>query len=1046
MPLQRDPAPRRFAPVRGRTWLVGALLSAWTATAAPAQIHALGDAEDAIARWWNITHGLPQSSINAILQGQDGELWIATHGGLLCFDGLEFRRFAIDTLPGLRSNRITGLTEDGSRGLWFTTQEGDLHHLRDGRLDQSLRVPGPDGALSLLRARDGSLWTAGANGTVQRLADGAWSEVLPGRGASVYRGLCSRKDGVVCAVMRDEIVYFEASGAELARLTAPVPIVSVSPDAANGLWVGLIDGIARADAGAIERFRVEPPIRAFVNVTADDGRGSLWVGTNRGAVRVATRSERAPTLRVRSSSDLVQGFDVRSILLDREGNTWLGGSEAGLIRMRPSRLRLFETEQGQSTVSALCDDGDGGAWVGYLNRGLARIAVEDDEERQEPLDVPGPKPPLVHSLLQDQRGRTWAGVNGSWLRRARGDDASFEPLLEGRLFPPAVGPMAESPDGEVWLATESGHLLRMGVDDVVREELDLPGRIHAVAVAPDKSLWAGSDDQVFCVRAGVVTRFGPEAGLSFGSVRDLLPEAGGGVWIATYGGGLTLLSGGRARTITTRNGLFDGSLSRILFDARDRLWMLSNLGLMIVDRADLMAVLQGRSSRVDPIVIGPEAGMNEASYGGPAGFRDAAGRMWFGMISGAVRVDAHEFPFNRLEPSVRIQRVRTEEAALSPAENLEIPPGTRRLQFEFTAFALTAPERIRFRYRLDGYDGDWVDAGESRQASYTALAPGAYTFHVKARNEDGVWGAEPESLRFELLPAWWQTLAFRLALFLAALAGLIALHRLRLGIVQRRAQALLEATQGRVHAEERSSRLREELAHVARVATAGELATSLAHEVNQPLAAIVTNAEAARRYLARDGVSSAELDSILRDIAQQGERASEVIRRLRQFLRKHETERTAVDVNALVHETLPLVRRELEDQSAALQLDLAEDIQPIGADPVQIQQVLVNLVKNACDAMSDREGDHRILLRTCRTPTGVALEVHDTGPGIAAELRDRLFQPYVTTKAAGMGLGLAICRTIVEAHGGRLGLLSSSSAGAAFRVDLPQDAQRRNKP
>jgi len=1050
MPFPRDPEHHPATRAGRKNWLgralLGALLATWIGARAPAQEPGPNRMVEMTARWWNITNGLPQSSINALVQRANGELWIATLGGLLCFDGIEFRRYDIDALPGLRSNRITALADDRAGGLWFATQEGGLHHLREGRLDQSHQVPGPDGILALVSARDGSLWTAGENGTVHRFADGTWSQVLLTGGAGLYRGICSRPDGVICAVYRDELVFFEASGTELARLTAPAAIVSVSPDSANGLWVGLVDGLARAREGEVERFPFEPPITGFATVTADDGRGSVWVGSFRGATRVSTGADRAAGLRVRSSTELARSFEVRSLLLDQEGNVWLGGAEAGLLRLRQNRLRQFGSELGRSTVTALCDDGDGGAWVGYQNRGLGRILAEDGEELDEPLDVPGPKPPVVHSLLHDRRGRTWAGVNGSWLRREEGPYEDFEPLLDGRVFPPAVGPMAESPDGEVWLATENGHLMRLGADDDVLEELDLPGPVHTLAVAPDLSLWAGGVDQVFRVHDGAVTRFGPSEGLPFGTVRDLLPEVGGDVWIATYGGGLVLLSGSRARKLTSANGLLDSSLSRILFDDRDRLWMLSNLGLMIAERAELVAVLDGRRPRIDPVVIGPEAGMNEASFGGPAGFRDATGRMWFGLISGAVRVDAQEFPFNRAEPRVSIQRVSTEDLALAPAERLEIPPGTRRLLFEYTAYALSAPERIRFRYRLDGYDEDWIDGGPLRQASYTALSPGTYRFRVVARNEDGVWSSEPESLRLEILPAWWETAAFRGGLVLAAIGLLLALHRLRIGIVQRRAETLLEATQGRVRAEERSSRLREELAHVARVATAGELATSLAHEVNQPLAAIVTNAEAARRYLARDGTSSADLDAILRDIAQQGERASEVIRRLRQFLRKHETERTAVDMNQLVHETLPLVRRELEDHAAAIDLDLAEDVQPIGADPVQIQQVLVNLVKNACDAMSNRTGDHRILLRTRRTEGGVALEVHDTGPGIAAELRDRLFQPYVTTKPTGMGLGLAICRTIVEAHGGRLVLLGSSEAGAAFRVDLPGESRRKGQP
>ncbi len=1027
-----------------RARFLAALLCALVCTTPRAQDSLPSAAEVFGATWWNITNGLPQSSINALVQNEDGELWIATDGGLLCFDGIEFRRLDLDTLPGLRSNRITALVADGSRGLWFTTQEGALHHLSGGRIDQSHQVPGSEGILTLLIAGDDSMWTQAASGVVHRFHSGAWTEVLPARGGGRYRGLCARRDGVICVAARNELVMLQASGVELARMSAPAEILALAPNGDHGVWVGLVDGLARAHEGTIDRLAITPPIEQPVQVVVEDAHGAVWIGMPRGATRIWNGPDSGPGMKILWTGEMAPDLGVRSILLDREGNVWLGGSEAGLLRMRPYRLQLFQRVPGWMRVTALCDDGEGegGAWVGYANRGLAHIVAGEPEELDQPLDVPGPSPPIVRSLLHDARGRTWVGVNDTWVRRNEGDLDEFDPVLPDRQLPTAVGPMAELPDGGVWLSTESGHLLRLGVDDVVREELDLPGPIQSLSVAPDTSLWVGGVDQVFRVRDGVVTRFGPEEGLPFGTVRDLLPEAGGDVWIATYGGGLALFSNGRVRKLTSQNGLFDSSLSRILFDGRDRLWMLSNLGLMIAERADLMAVLEGRRSRIDPIVIGPEAGMNEASSGAPAGFRDARGRMWFGMISGAVRIDAQDFPFHRTEPTPRILSVRADDLVLEPVGTLEIPSGTRRLQFEFTAFALTAPERMRFRYCLDGYDEDWIDADRSRQASYTALTPGGYTFHVTARNEDGVWSSQPQSLRLEIRPAWWQTPRFRAFLVLIAIGALFALHRLRIGIVQRRAQALLEATKGRVLAEERSSRLRDELAHVARVATAGELATSLAHEVNQPLAAIVTNAEAARRFLARDGTSSADLDVILRDIAQQGERASEVIRRLRQFLRKHETERSALDVNELVHETLPLVRRELEDHAAVIELDLAADLPSIAADPIQIQQVLVNLVKNACDAMSNHVGERRIRLCSHKSQSGIAIEVHDTGPGIAEAIRERLFQPYVTTKPTGMGLGLAICRTIVEAHGGRVGLVPAAAGGAAFRVDLPSDSPR----
>jgi C4-dicarboxylate-specific signal transduction histidine kinase len=290
------------------------------------------------------------------------------------------------------------------------------------------------------------------------------------------------------------------------------------------------------------------------------------------------------------------------------------------------------------------------------------------------------------------------------------------------------------------------------------------------------------------------------------------------------------------------------------------------------------------------------------------------------------------------------------------------------------------------------------------------------------------------------MPLWWQTLAFRIAGVLAASAALILLHRRRIARVHRRAEVLLQATEARARAEERESRLRDALAHAGRASTAGELATSLAHEVNQPLAAIVANAQAGRRFLAREPVARDDVDEILRDIAQQGQRASEVIRRLREFLRKHTAARRVLDLNQVVRDALPLVRRELEENRVRLALELASAAPEVEADPVQLQQVLVNLVKNACEAMAEFPGERNILARTASSDARATIEVSDTGPGLAPEVEARLFEPYVTTKPAGMGLGLAICRSIVEAHGGKLVGANMPGGGVVFRVEIPVHA------
>jgi C4-dicarboxylate-specific signal transduction histidine kinase len=251
--------------------------------------------------------------------------------------------------------------------------------------------------------------------------------------------------------------------------------------------------------------------------------------------------------------------------------------------------------------------------------------------------------------------------------------------------------------------------------------------------------------------------------------------------------------------------------------------------------------------------------------------------------------------------------------------------------------------------------------------------------------------------------------------------------------------ALVLQSRRRRRAELEARRRREELAHMTRVATMGELTASLAHEINQPLAAILSNAQAGTRLLASDEVQLDEIREILTDIAADGLRAGEVIRRMRTLLRKGEFRPMELDMNELVEEVAGLVRGELILQNVALTLELSPKLRPVHGDRVQLQQVLLNLMMNALDAMKEvPDGSRRVLVRSALfEANAVKVSVEDTGVGIAADKLEKCFEPFVTTKAHGLGLGLSICRSIIQAHGGRIGSKNNSGRGATFWFTLP---------
>jgi signal transduction histidine kinase/ligand-binding sensor domain-containing protein len=1015
-------------------WLRALLVCALFCAAGPAR--AASDADESSWRVtvWTIADGLPQGTINAIGQTSDGALWIATFGGLLRFDGIEFRAYELDALAGVPMNRLTGLAVDERDGLWLLTQAGHVVLFKDGVVTEVRRSMAPESyeTVGVMLDADGSPWVRATGGDVRHWERDAWQCPLVLAGETTFNGMCRCNDGSRFFALAQDLHRVDPTGRVGPSIRAPSRIWAVADAQGGGPWLGLQDGLARVREGNIERVAIENAPPGMINCILADGEGGLWLSGPTGVVHVVV-NELEGRARVDSGAALLPDFEVRSMLRDREGNVWVGSRAFGLARLSRTRIERPAPREENDPVSAVVSDGAGGAWIGSERVGLKHLRADGGLEHVK-LPIDGPHPQAVLALLCDRKNRLWVSTSQSVLRS---EGERFVAVATVEDLSARFGPIVEDRDGHVWVSKLGGELFEYGPDDRLLRTIVAPAPIVSLVAAPDGSLLVGGRGELMRFAGGSFERFGSAQGVSREDVRDALFDSDGSIWIATYGGGLGRLRSGHVTSISRAQGMPDVSLSRILDDGRGSFWMLSNRGLIVADKDELLDVAEGRRPRFSPVLLGPESGTPEGKFGLPAGARDEQGRLWFGTVDGVVRADPRRFPFNPAAPRMRIERVLAEDRPVPFTDTVEIPAGVRRAVVEFTAFALTAPERVHFRYRLEGLDDKWIDLGTQRSAVFTALKPGDYVFHAAARNEDGVWAQEPVSLRMTVLPSWWETDLFRAAAVLAIALAAFGLHRLRVHRLSQQSQILLLAAEERRLGEEKASRLREELEHVARVATAGEMATSLAHEVNQPLAAIVANAQAGRRFLAGGNVSRAEIDEILTDIAQEGLRASEVIKRLRAFLRKRPGESRTLDVNDELRAALPLVRRELQDHGAQVSLDLAENLPTVRADPVQLQQVVINLLKNACEAMSATTGPRIVALRTSARDGTVEIEVKDTGPGLAPELAGRLFQPFTTTKEKGMGLGLTICKSIVESHGGALAAEVHIERGMTFRVTLP---------
>ncbi len=795
--------------------------------------------------YWNTGNGLPQGSINELLQTPDGVLWIATFGGLLRFDGVRFEIFDLDTLPGLPSNRLTSLTSDGADGMWIGTQEGDLVHLRDHSIvEVRPRQPWADAVVSVLVDRSSGLWVGADSGVVRRFDGREWSSVLGAGPGGGYQSTCIDSVGDVRIAHGSDLYGFDAQGTQRSKLVAPARIGAIAPALDDGLWVGLDDGLARERGGILERVELTPAFHEPVTALLSDPRGGVWLGTKQGPRLVLPGHASGNWQLVEPIDGVPDDFCVRSFLRDREGSVWVGSEIDGLLRLTSSPFTLFEFRP-PTGGAALAEDRNGSVWIAGALEALGRVPAGTDAAhaaaQMQTFDVPGRS---LYGLSRDTRGRMWLGLNDRIVRADDLDVAGAISHAEVSVpgFPSEVDSIVALADDSVWAAARTGRLVHADASGAVIESSDIGEAALCLEPAPNGDIWIGGHGTVLRHSGGKTTRMSGAEGVPFADVRDLLVDSDGSVWAATYGAGLLRLVDGRVQRLSRDRGLPDNALSAILEDDEQRMWILTNLGLIVVRKPELVAVLEGRSTQLDPIVIGPEAGMPEANHGSPAGLRDSSGRFWFTTVSGAVCIDASSFPYNRTPPALRVDRIDVEGRTFAPALDLELPAGTRRFSIEYTAFALRAPERVKFRYRLEGFDERWIDAGNQRQAAYTAVAPGRYRFAVIASNEDGVWNRQPATLDFEVLPTWWQTRAFDVAAAVLVVGLLYVADLARTGMVRRRERERQSIIQAQAEAEEHASRLRLQLAHASRVATAGELATSLAHEVNQPLAAIVANA------------------------------------------------------------------------------------------------------------------------------------------------------------------------------------------------------------
>jgi ligand-binding sensor domain-containing protein len=725
---------------------------------------------------WVMESGLPQNTVQALAQTRDGFVWVGTEAGLARFDGIGFAVFDKTTTPALPGNDIRCLLAAADGSLWVGTSEG-LARWSEGTVTDFTTRDGlsADSIRGLSAGPDGSVVVSTENGDA-RIADGRVDAVPMDEHANPdERPLFSAElaDGGRVQATASTVMLPQAGKALTLSVGKELPgsrIQALMTDREGGIWVGTNSGVARWNAGRVEMLPGNDPLAgASVLALMEDREGDVWVGTETDGLHIL-RDQRFHTADVRMglSSDA-----TTAVVEDREGTLWVGTDGGGLNALAGSGgargvARTLHVNDGlaSNVILSLAAAPNGDLWVGTPD-GLNRVHEGMVETFTSADGLPDD---FIRSLLADADGSLWIGTRhglAHWTNAASVEGAvHIEIYTHAKgLGSDLVGAMAHDASGDLWVATLAGL-----------------SRLHGGKITNFTTADGLSSD--------VVTALVNEKG----KTDDGKTENGNTLLIGTENHGWDVWDGAHFTPAAQGGPLNKTTVRAILDDGRGHLWFATANGIA---RCDWSAAA-GAAGCARWLVFGPADGLRSretAANSHPSAWRSHEGLLWFATPKGLVEADPAHFPVNALAPPVALERFAVDDVAQTLLRGadpwLRVRAGRVHFEFDYAGLSFVAPQKVRYRYMLEGFDHAWTEAGTRRAAYYTNIPPGKYTFRVQAANNDGVWSSEGASLGFELAPRFYQTIWFYLALLLAAIGGVILLLRLRLHRAEREFRAVL---------------------------------------------------------------------------------------------------------------------------------------------------------------------------------------------------------------------------------------------------------------
>ena len=958
-----------------------------------------------VIRQWNVEDGLPQGTVRCITQTHDGYLWVGTWDGLARFDGVHMTVFDAETNPGVYPI-ITFVREDGGHRLWVGTDGAGLYRYQSGRFVHIDSTSGFDGTFVTAMGEDraGRMWFATEDGIFINTGDRFLRLSYPaGAPNNILTEILAAPDSTMYLQFVNVVYHVYLSDDSLPEIGQPFHTggYRIDVDSSGTIWYAV------AGKGLVRRTGThEYTDTLFANVDPTDvfilRNGEKWILTPQGPYFLTGNH-----VEHLQSVDGIDLSSIQKVFEDREGILWLTVTGDGLLRFMPKQVRTFTTKDGLQTNDVMCgmQDRSGAVWIGTWLGGLARRVGRGEFIPVRPLT----DGMTVTAICQSREGTIWVGTWGHGLFKIRNNKVR-QVLGEGLKDNTTIRAIARSKGGGVWVAGVYRTLWHIGstIVDVWDTKRELNGSlINSLLVTRNGDVWVGTDaGGVARLSNGHVSIFNTDNGLIDNSCRVVLEDKDGAVWLTSVRG-LERWKDGRFSIIAAAQGFSDYP-AQLIQDNEGNYWIGGNHGIHRISGRDLNAAADGKLKTLSFLTLGKADGMPvESCTGGGNGlvWKTRDGDLWFSTNHGAVRINPLKIASNSVPPGVMIEQVKVDENPVTREKEIVLRPGQTNIEIHYTGINFAAPDQIRFRYKLEGFDDHWRDGGTDRSVQYTNLKPGAYSFVVKAENNAGVWNEKGASLSIVVLPTVWQTLWFRTLLVLMFLTVGPAIYLWRVRQLTREKHRQIEYSRRLIQSEEK-----------ARQQIANELHDGLGQDL-----LVLKN----KLLVAQQQGQTPEIEEMSGMVSQ----TIEEVRTISHNLRPHQLDQLGLT------KTIRALMKSVRQSSGMQGSDDINDIDSYFNEEEQIG--LFRILQEACSNVMKHSGATEIHLAVRQNPGTIGVELRDNGKGMGVK-------PQGSEEVIGTGFGLSGMSERAKLLGWKLEIRSELNRGTEMELTIP--TMRKSSP